>query len=31
MILKHNANDKCLKIKEAKDGLDFYFKNKTHA
>lgn len=24
-------NDKCLKIKEEKDGLDFFFKSKTDA
>jgi len=31
LILKHNAHDKVLKIKEAPDGLDFYYKDKTHA
>ena len=31
LILKHNAHEKCLKIEEIEGGLDFFFKNKTHA
>jgi nonsense-mediated mRNA decay protein 3 len=31
LIIKHNATDKCLSIKEVYDGLDFQFKNKSHA
>lgn len=31
MILKNNANERCIKIKEEKDGLDFFFKNKADA
>jgi NMD protein affecting ribosome stability and mRNA decay len=31
MILKNNANERCLKIKEEKDGLDFFFKSKPDA
>ena len=31
MILKNNANEKCLKVKEEKDGLDFFFKTKSDA
>lgn len=31
MILKHQAHDKCLNIKEAEEGLDFFFKNRSHA
>ena len=31
MILKNNANERCLRIKEEKDGLDFFFKSKADA
>lgn len=31
MILKHNAHDKCIKVKEEDEGIDFYFKNKSNA
>ena len=31
LILKHNAAEKCLNIREVHDGLDFHFKNKSHA
>lgn len=30
LIIKHNAAEKCLSIKEMHDGLDFQFKNKSH-
>lgn len=30
MILKNHVHDKVLKIKEAPDGLDFYFKTRDH-
>ena len=31
LILKHNMTSNCLGIKELKDGLDFYFFNKSNA
>ena len=31
LIIKHNAAEKCISIKEVHDGLDFQFKNKSHA
>jgi nonsense-mediated mRNA decay protein 3 len=31
LILKHNAHDKVIKVEEIDDGLDFFYKNKTHA
>jgi nonsense-mediated mRNA decay protein 3 len=31
LILKHNAHEKVLNVKETHDGLDFFFKNKGHA
>lgn len=31
MILKHNAHDKVLNVEEKVDGLDFFYKNRTHA
>lgn len=31
LILKHNAHDKVLNVKEEEDGLDFFYKNRTHA
>lgn len=31
LILKHNAADKCINIKEVSDGLDFHFKNKGNS
>jgi len=31
LILKHNVLDKCLKVKEANDGLDFQFKNRAQS
>lgn len=31
LILKHNAAEKCMNIREMHDGLDFQFKNKSHA
>lgn len=31
LILKHNAAEKCISIKEVHDGLDFQFSNKSHA
>eukprot|EP01015_Nassula_variabilis_P023847 TRINITY_DN449_c0_g1_i6.p1 TRINITY_DN449_c0_g1~~TRINITY_DN449_c0_g1_i6.p1 ORF type:complete len:476 (+),score=131.75 TRINITY_DN449_c0_g1_i6:66-1493(+) len=31
LILKHNAHDKVLNVKEVNGGLDFFFKNKSHA
>jgi len=31
LIIKHNAAEKCLGIKEMHDGLDFQFKNRSHA
>ena len=30
-MLKHNASDKVLKVEEQDEGLDFFFKNKTHS
>jgi len=30
LILKHNAQDQCVNIKEMSDGIDFYFANKAH-
>jgi len=31
LILKYNAHDKVLKIKEMHEGVDFYYKDKPHA
>lgn len=31
LILKHNAHRDTINIKEAKDGLDFYYATRTHA
>ena len=31
MIIKHQAYDKLLKISEDDDGINFYYKTKTHA
>lgn len=31
LIIKHNAAEKCLGIKEVHNGLDFQFKSKSHA
>ena len=31
LIIKHNAAEKCLNIVEMHDGIDFQFKNKSHA
>lgn len=31
LILKNNIHDKCIKVSEKDDGLDFYFKNKSQA
>ncbi|KAI3659758.1 hypothetical protein MP638_000887 [Amoeboaphelidium occidentale] len=31
LILKHQAHQNCLNIKESKDGLDFFFAQKQHA
>lgn len=31
MLLKHNAADKVLKIEQVDDGLDFFYKNRSHA
>ena len=30
LIIKHNAAEKCMNIREMDDGLDFQFKNKSH-
>jgi nonsense-mediated mRNA decay protein 3 len=30
LLIKHNATEKCIGIKEMHDGLDFHFKNKSH-
>lgn len=29
--MKHNAHDKVLKVEDVDEGLDFFYKNKTHA
>eukprot|EP00742_Colponemidia_sp_Colp-10_P002276 GILJ01002430.1.p1 GENE.GILJ01002430.1~~GILJ01002430.1.p1 ORF type:complete len:528 (+),score=93.79 GILJ01002430.1:79-1662(+) len=31
LILKHNAHEKTLNVKEETDGIDFYFANRSHA
>ena len=31
MILKHGIHDKALNVKEQHEGIDFYFKNRSHA
>jgi nonsense-mediated mRNA decay protein 3 len=31
MILKHNAHEKVLKVDQEDDGINFYYKNSTHA
>lgn len=31
MILKNNAHTHLLKIEEKDDGLDFFYKHKSHA
>eukprot|EP01017_Pseudomicrothorax_dubius_P033400 TRINITY_DN4472_c0_g2_i1.p1 TRINITY_DN4472_c0_g2~~TRINITY_DN4472_c0_g2_i1.p1 ORF type:complete len:590 (+),score=125.96 TRINITY_DN4472_c0_g2_i1:34-1803(+) len=31
IILKHNAHEKAINIKEEPDGLDFFFKTRSHA
>lgn len=31
LILKARTHDKCIKVSEADDGLDFYFKSKSAA
>lgn len=31
LILKHNAHKDCINIREVKDGLDFFFLQRTHA
>jgi len=31
LILKNRVHDKCIKVSEKDDGLDFYFKNKSAA
>jgi len=31
LILKYNAHDRTLKIKEMHEGIDFFYKDKTHA
>ncbi len=31
MILKHGIHDKALNVKELHEGIDFYFKNRSHA
>ncbi|CAD8182449.1 unnamed protein product [Paramecium octaurelia] len=31
LLLKYNANDKVLKIEQVDDGLDFFYKSKSHA
>ncbi|KAF3314803.1 hypothetical protein TWF173_004332 [Orbilia oligospora] len=31
LILKHNAHRDCINIREVKDGLDFFFLQRTHA
>ena len=31
MILKHNAHEKTIGIREMHDGLDFQYKNNSHA
>jgi nonsense-mediated mRNA decay protein 3 len=31
IILRHNAHQNTTNIKEAKDGIDFYYINKSHA
>lgn len=31
LILKHNAHEKVLNVKEMNEGVDFFFKNKGHA
>jgi len=31
LILKNRVHDKCIKISEKDDGIDFYFKNKSNA
>lgn len=30
-VLKHKMHDKALNVKETPEGIDFYFKNKSHA
>mmetsp|Transcript_7 Transcript_7/g.10 ORF Transcript_7/g.10 Transcript_7/m.10 type:complete len:335 (+) Transcript_7:58-1062(+) len=31
LIMKHNAHEKCIKVKEQHEGIDFFYKDKTHA
>jgi nonsense-mediated mRNA decay protein 3 len=31
IILKHNAHKETINIKEVKDGLDFFYSNRSHA
>ena len=31
MILKHNAHEKCINIVQMHDGIDFQYKNRSHA
>ncbi|CAK94395.1 unnamed protein product (macronuclear) [Paramecium tetraurelia] len=31
LLLKYNANDKVLKIEQVDDGLDFFYKSRSHA
>ena len=31
LILKHNAHEKTIGIREVPDGLDFQYKSKSHA
>ena len=31
LILKHNAHEKVLNVKEVHEGLDFFFKSKAHS
>jgi hypothetical protein len=30
LILKHNAHEQCINIKEIHQGIDFYFANRAH-
>jgi len=31
LILKHNAHKETINIKEVKDGIDFFYSNRSHA
>lgn len=31
IILKHNAHERCVKVQEEENGIDFFFKNRQQA